>query len=189
MATRAIEGTTSSLISAALLRLKNDFSASVRPILFDTTNETLEFYDRTAGVVRTLQDGRVFTETTSATRTLAASETGLTCFLSSATEFVTTLPAPAAGLTFRFIVAAAPSGASYTIVTNGSSNIIVGGAASADLNNASDVDFEATGCDTISLVDGVAVKGDWVEVVCDGTNWYARGFCSAQGGITFTTAS
>ena len=46
-----------------------------------------------------------------ATRTVTAEESGTTFYLSSATEFVTTLPAAALGLNYTFIVAAAPSGA------------------------------------------------------------------------------
>jgi hypothetical protein len=128
-------------------------------------------------------------ETVAAANVITADETGKTFFLSSATEFASTLPAPQAGLRFTFIVAAAPSGASYTIATNSSANIIKGLVVSSDLNNASDADFETSGGDTISFVDGVAVAGDTVELISDGTNWFARGFCTAQGGITITTAS
>ena len=73
--------------------------------------------------------------------------------------------------------------------TNGSANIIVGHVVSSDLNAASDGDSETSGGDTISFVDGKAVKGDTVELLCDGTNWYARAFCVAFDAITITTAS
>ena len=128
-------------------------------------------------------------ETVSATNVIAASESGATFFLSSATEFVSTLPAPAAGLRFTFIVAAAPSGASYTIVTASSANIILGQVYTLDVNSVTDPDFETTGADTITLVDGKAVVGDRVELFCDGTNWFAYGFCSVFDAITITTAS
>lgn len=128
------------------------------------------------------------TEVVTATNVLAASESGKTCFLSSATEFVSTLPAPAAGLRFRFIVTAAPSGASYTIVTNSSSNIIKGNVVSSQ-DAGGNGDSETSGGDTISFVDGVAVAGDMVEVYCDGTNWFAYGVCKTFNAITITTAS
>jgi hypothetical protein len=128
-------------------------------------------------------------ENVTATKSVSANESGQTFFLNSSTEFVTTLPAPALGLRYTFIVAAAPSGASYTIVTNGSSNIIKGSVYSSDLNAASDGDIETTGGDTITLVDAKAVAGDRVELWCDGTNWFAQGFCSAFDAITITTAS
>ena len=129
------------------------------------------------------------TETVTATNTITAAESGKTFFLSSATEFVSTLPAPAAGLRFSFVVSAAPSGASYTIVTNGSSNIIKGQVYTVDVNSATDPDFETSGGDTISFVDAKAVAGDRVDVICDGTNWFAYCFCSVFDAITITTAS
>jgi hypothetical protein len=105
--------------------------------------------------------------------------------LSSATEFATTLPLPAAGLTYTFIVAAAPSGASYTIVTSASANIIKGQA----VNAAGVAGDTGTADDTISFVDGQAVAGDMVTVISDGTSWFAKGFCAVAAGITFTQAS
>lgn len=128
-------------------------------------------------------------ETVTATRTLTAAESGKTIFLSSATEFVTTLPLPQSGLSFKFVVAAAPSGADYTIFTNGGANIIKGAVYSSDLNAAGDADIEISGGDTISFVSAAAVAGDTVELLCDGTNWFARGFCSLVTGITITTAA
>lgn len=117
--------------------------------------------------------------------TLTTQQSGTTFFLSSATEFVTTLPAPAAGLTYTFIVGAAPSGASYTIVTNASANIIKGQA----VNAAGDAGDTGTADDTISFVDGQAVAGDQVTVISNGTSWFAKAFCAVAAGVTFTTAS
>ena len=129
--------------------------------------------------------GPVANTTATATTALTAADSGKTIFLKSATEFVTTLPAPAAGLAFTFIVTAAPASASYTIVTNGSANIIKGQAV-----NAAGVAGDAgTADDTITFVDGQAVAGDMVTVVSDGTSWFAKGFCAVAAGITFTQAS
>lgn len=128
-------------------------------------------------------------EILTATRTVRPEESGKTFFLNSATEFVTTLPAPALGLKFRFVVMAAPSGANYTIVTRASANIIKGSVYSADLNAASDGDIETSGADTISFVSAKAVASDEVELVCDGTTWHAKVFVSVFDAATFTTAS
>ena len=117
--------------------------------------------------------------------TLTAAQSGTTFFLSSATEFATTLPAPAAGVTYTFIVGAAPSGASYTIVTTSSANIIKGQA----VNAAGVAGDTGTADDTISFVDGAAVAGDTVTVISDGTSWFAYGQCAVAAGITFTQAS
>ena len=129
--------------------------------------------------------GPVTNTTLTAASTLTAAQSGTTFFLSSATEFATTLPAPAAGLAFTFIVGAAPSGASYTIVTASSANIIKGQA----VNAAGVAGDTGTADDTISFVDGSAVAGDMVTLISDGTSWFAKGFCAVAAGITFTQAS
>jgi hypothetical protein len=123
--------------------------------------------------------------TLTAASTLTTAQSNTIFFLSSATEFVTTLPAPAAGLMYTFIVGAAPSGASYTIVTTSSANIIKGQA----VNAAGVAGDTGTADDTISFVDGQAVAGDQVTVISDGTSWFAKAFCAVAAGVTFTQAS
>jgi hypothetical protein len=123
--------------------------------------------------------------TLTAASTLTVAQSNTIFFLSSATEFVTTLPAPAAGLMYTFIVGAAPSGASYTIVTTSSANIIKGQA----VNAAGVAGDTGTADDTISFVDAQAVAGDQVTVISDGTSWFAKAFCAVAAGVTFTQAS
>jgi len=162
------------------LRLNNGYPNAERPIavqarvLVDANNNPVLYGDNATPEIVT------------ATNTIAATENGKTFFLNSATEFVSTLPAPAAGLHFEFIVSAAPSGASYTIVTTSSANIIKGNVVTSATGAA---DTEASGGDTINFVDGTAVAGDRVVLRCDGTNYFAYGQCAAAGGITITTAS
>lgn len=129
--------------------------------------------------------GATTVTTLTAASTLTAAQSGTTFFLSATSEFATTLPAPAAGLAYTFIVGAAPSGASYTIVTASSANIIKGQA----VNAAGVAGDTGTADDTISFVDGQAVAGDMVTVISDGTSWFAKGFCAVAAGITFTQAS
>lgn len=150
-------------------------------------SDTNKFQFNPDGTKRTLAtDGA---SDLTATTTLTAASHGKTLFLNSATEFVTTLPALEAGLRFKFVVKAAPSAASYTVVTSDSANVIVGQVLSSELPAAAAADSETAGGDTITFVDGVAVKGDWAEVVCDGTNWYMTAGCKTAAAITITTAS
>ena len=120
-----------------------------------------------------------------ATYTVPQSENGTTYYLNSATEFVTTLPAPFLGAEYEFIVKGAPSGASYTVVTAASANIIKG------LQNsvAGDAGDSGTADDTITFADGQAVAGDRVIVKSDGTSWFAYAVSKVAAGITFTQAS
>lgn len=128
-------------------------------------------------------------EIVTATNVITADESGKTFFLNSATEFASTLPAPKNGMRFTFIVTAAPSGASYTIVTASSANIIKGAVFTSDVNSATDADLETAGGDTISFVDAKAIAGDRVELYSDGTSWFAHGFCTVFDAIVITTAS
>lgn len=127
-------------------------------------------------------------EVVSATNVITAAENGKTFFLSSATEFVSTLPAPALGLRFTFIVAAAPSGADYTVVTNASANIIVGHVLTSQ-DAGGNADSETSGGDTVSFVDSKAVVGDRADFISDGTSWFVRASCKTFDAITITTAS
>lgn len=111
-------------------------------------------------------------EVVTATNVITASESGKTFFLNSTTEFVSTLPAPAAGLQFTFVVTAAPSGASYTVV-GASGTPIHGMVLSKDLNSATDSGATAgTGVLTLTFVDGKSQKGDTAVFRSDGTDWF-----------------
>jgi len=131
--------------------------------------------------------GAVATTELTAASTLTAAQSGTILFLNSATEFATTLPAPAAGLSYTFIVKAAPSGASYTIVTSGSANIIKGVQVTAE--DAGGSGDSGTADDTITFVDGQAVAGDMVTVISDGTSWFAYATTKLVAALTFTQAS
>jgi len=123
-------------------------------------------------------------EDVTATNVITAAESGKTFFLNSATEFVSTLPAPAAGLDYTFIVKAAPSGADYTVVTNGGADIMIGMVTCATADDLGQADSNA---DVITFVGGEAKAGDWVKLVSDGTSWYFSGACFVAEGITSGT--
>lgn len=129
-------------------------------------------------------------EILTAADTLTAGDSGKTFYLNSATEFAVTLPAASlgGGVEYDIIVQAAPSSASYTVVTAGSENVMAGHIGSADLDATVD-GGAATAADTITFVDGVAVQGDWVNIRGNGTSWYVRGSSDAVGGITITQES
>lgn len=125
------------------------------------------------------------TETVAATNVITAAESGKVFFLSHATEFASTLPAPAAGLNYKFFVADAPESADYTIVTAGAPDQILAGQVFCNAGTDEDSEAAATAT-TITFVGGTSVIGDSVDVWSDGTSWFARGFCNATGGITIT---
>lgn len=124
------------------------------------------------------------TEVVTATNVITAAETGSTFFLNSATEFVSTLPAVAAGLRFTFIVSAAPSGASYTVVAASGTPIVGHVVCSQDAGGTAD--SETSGVLTVTFVDSKAVKGDRADFICDGTNWFVRATCKVFDAITLS---
>lgn len=124
------------------------------------------------------------TEVVTATNVITASETGSVFFLNSATEFVSTLPAVAAGLHFTFVVTAAPSGASYTVV--GASGTPIKGHVLSSQDAGGNGDSETSGALTLTFVDGKAVAGDMAEFWCDGTNWFVTAKCKTFDAITIS---
>jgi hypothetical protein len=126
--------------------------------------------------------GPIAVSTATVASSLTAADSGKTIFLDSATEFVTTLPLPAAGLRFTFIVKAAPVGTAYTVVTKNSANIIKG----QQYNAAGVAGDTGTADDTITFVASSSVAGDRVELISDGTSWFAYAFCTLAASITFT---
>lgn len=121
-------------------------------------------------------------ETVTAANVITAAESGKTFFLATAGGFASTLPPPAAGLKYKFIVKTAPTTA-YTIATNSSANIIIGGVNELEVDTGDDGPRSAVG-DLVSFVANVAVVGDYVEVISDGTSWYLTGQTNADGGVT-----
>lgn len=154
-------------------------------ILDASSSQTLTAKTFTSPIINT-PTVKDLTEVVAATNVIAAAETGSVFFLNAATEFVSTLPAPAAGLHFTFIVTAAPSGASYTVTTNAAATIIKGRVLSSDLNAASDSDFGVAGEATVTFVDSKSVAGDTAEFWCDGTNWFVVATCTVFDAITIS---
>jgi len=118
-------------------------------------------------------------ETVIADRTLVAADSGKTIILSAAAGFDTLLPALLAGLKFKFIIGTDAATSNYTLTAT--ADVIFGSAT---------VDGAAVPCagtkNTINFVHtNKAAKGDWVELECDGTNWYVAGQGEVAGSITF----
>lgn len=118
---------------------------------------------------------------TAATATLTKHHCGV-ILLNRAGGITITLPAPAVGLHYHFIVGTAPTTA-YTIAPSGSANIMIGGVAELEVDTGDDGPRSAVG-DLFSFVANVAVVGDFVKMVSDGTSWYITGVTNADGGVT-----
>ena len=124
-------------------------------------------------------------ETVAATNIITAAESGKTFFLALAGGFTSTLPAPAAGLNYRFVVAVAPTTA-YVIATNAGADIMIGGVNELETDTTEDGPYDDN-ADTFNFVANTAVVGDWVDFVSDGTSWFFNGQVKADGAVTTST--
>lgn len=119
-----------------------------------------------------------------AAATLTAEDSGKTFYLNSVTEFATTLPVAtsAPGFKATFIVKSAPVGSHYII--SSASNNIHGVITTSQDAGGSSAATNGTAVDVITFVDGIAKTGDFVNVFCDGTNYYVSGSCGIYNAIT-----
>ena len=109
--------------------------------------------------------------------TLSASDSGKTILLDAVGEAIL-LPAPIAGVNYKFLVTDAVATSSWTVAATGA--LISGSVTEAGLVQL------AAGETTISIVFTKAIAGDWFTLESDGTNWYVAGQLSVAG--SFTTA-
>jgi len=137
----------------------------------------------TAAEINLACDESANTEIVTTTNVLTAAESGKTLILNSATAFVTTLPAVAAGLRFNFYCGATGvTGGNHTIVPDGANDDTIYG--SAEVAGAV-VAASAEG--SINLIADKFIAGDHLSLFCDGTNWYVQGSAVTSAGVTFTT--
>lgn len=148
-----------------------------------TEVSVLTDYTGTAEELNMAADSSANTEVVTTTNVLTAAESGKTLILNSATAFVTTLPAKAAGLRFTFIAGATQvTGGNHTIVPNAADDNTIFGV--AEVAGAA-VAASAEG--SINWIADTILPGDIIHLFNDGTNWYVSGQATAVGAITFTT--
>ncbi|MAJ57538.1 MAG: hypothetical protein CMI74_05660 [Candidatus Pelagibacter sp.] len=116
-------------------------------------------------------------ETLTAATTLTAADSGKT-YLISGTGYTVTLPAPFAGFSVKFIVAAAFS--TDTVVQTPADNrdTLNGGV----IVNGAIVESDAT--DRVTFEDGAESIGDFIEITSDGTSFFLFGNGNASSSIT-----
>lgn len=134
----------------------------------------------TAAEINQAADISGVNEIVTATNVIAASENGATYYLNAAAGFLSTLPAPALGLKFRFVVMLAPTSNGYTIAPTSSANIIKG----MMLERAGTAGVAASAGDLVTFVANQSIAGDWCEFWSDGTSWFIHGMTDIAAGVT-----
>lgn len=139
-----------------------------------------EFIDLGAGKWVVVATGNnAPSEIVTTTNVIAASESGKTFYLNLAGGFTSTLPAPALGLNYEFVVKTAPTTA-YIITTNSGADILYG----MMEERAGTAGVAGAAQDTFNFVANQAIIADWVKFRSDGTNWYYYGMVNVAAGNT-----
>ena len=116
-------------------------------------------------------------ETLTAATTLTAADSGKT-YLISGTGYTVTLPAPFAGFSVKFIVAAAFSTDCVVQTPADNRDTLNGGV----IVNGAIVESDAT--DRVTFEDGAESVGDFIEISSDGTSFFLFGNGNASSSIT-----
>ena len=116
-------------------------------------------------------------ETLAAATTLTAADSGKT-YLISGTGYTVTLPAPHAGFSVKFIVAAAFSTDCVVQTPADNRDTLNGGV----IVNGAIVESDAT--DRVTFEDGAESIGDFIEISSDGTSFFLFGNGNASSSIT-----
>lgn len=112
----------------------------------------------------------------SSTVTLTALQNGTTFLLSGVVGYPINLPAPVAGLKYKFIVQDLFATTDWVLTATGAimhGNVMEAGAIQA-----------VAAATTINLELGADTIGDWIEVESDGTNWYVFGSFTQAASVT-----
>tara|TARA_B100001029_G_scaffold628_2_gene453 strand:- start:14180 stop:14605 length:426 start_codon:yes stop_codon:yes gene_type:complete len=128
-----------------------------------------------------------YCESLTAASTLGVGDSGKIFFLDLAAGFTATLPAASgsAGWNATFVVKTAPSGADYVVSSASSADYVLGSVSAGATDDVADT---SDGTDTqVNFIDGNAVAGDWVKLICDGSAWYiVGGLGKVAAGITIS---
>jgi len=111
------------------------------------------------------------------TKTLTAADSGMTFFIDMSTvNIVLQLPTPAAGLNFKVIMATASDneGTKDFALTTGSDSVDIGGHIRQGGNSVLEITSN-TSVVAFDSNDGAVTVGDYLDVYCDGTDWYCIG--------------
>ena len=125
-------------------------------------------------------------EALTAAKTVAVSDCGTLFTLGTAGGFTVTLPnASDAGKGWwcKFIVKVAPSTAYIVNLTDGDGDILFGSVQGSE-GGAGDL-TNGTGTDVLTFVADKAQIGDQVELITDGTYWYAQTQCEQDDAVTY----
>lgn len=167
--------------------VKGSATGASAPIYVDSDDNRLKMIPQGSGTTEVVlqETSGSNAEVVITTKAVTAAESGKRFYLALAAGFVTTLPAVALGLNYKFIIQIAVT-SNMTIVCPAAATLFKGHVLTTDVNSATDPDFDTTAVATLTFVANKSVAGDWIEVECDGTNWFYSARTSLFDAITGT---
>lgn len=137
-------------------------------------SEAVNFYVLNPVTGATPMLNPIVTSTANGTTALTAGQSGSIVYISGSTTASAsiTLPAPTAGLNFKFVLTAVADGTHTTTISDGNSHLsgnligLAAGAVITKVSNATNLISSANAAN--------AVVGDYADVFSDGSKWYVR---------------
>lgn len=137
-----------------------------------------------------LESVTLYESLTAETESLVAADSGRTFGLNRADGITVTLPSAAAagaGWKAKFRVETAPTGGNYVITENTAldTNVLAGGVNELEVDTNDDGPYSSA-FTQVNFIQNIAVLGDYIEIECNGANFFVVGQTNADGGITLT---
>ena len=126
-----------------------------------------------------------FVENISAAKTLTTGDSGKVFTITQSSAFAISLPKAAdagVGWNAKFLITTAGSFA-ITIEPDSTEDTLIGMVVMADDGTAGA--SSESGVDTLTFISGAAA-GDWVDLLCDGSNFYVSGMMHDNNHITIS---
>jgi len=120
-----------------------------------------------------------------ANATINASDSGRIHFTpqtAGAANITLTLPAVAAGLHYRFINGAGGALSGSVIIAGAAANLLRGVILQGPIN--APLSVSVTNSSNIRFVTAASLQGDFIDLYCDGTNWYVHAMTAIAVAIT-----
>ena len=121
--------------------------------------------------------------TTATTYVMTEADSNKTFLVSGAAQSITLLPAAdmVEGWNCRFITTASPSG-DKTI--GAGSAVIHGATANKDATGVGGASTDSTATASV-IIEAASQAGNWLDIICDGNAYYARGVQGQDGAYSF----
>ena len=137
-----------------------------------------------SGTLSAMSTLKKITTATASTLALTATDSGKVIILDKAGIAISLPKVATAGCSFKFIVKTPPTSSSHVISKASTDSACIFFNTTSPCINATALPSSVTACSSISFVANKSLRGDMMEVICDGVSWYCNIVCNAIDAIT-----